>query len=90
VSVDDNGRGISVGLVPHIFDPFFTTKKNGEGTGLGLSVVYGIVKKYNGAIRVESTEGEGTRVTLELPALQKNGEKHGAIHRGRTRPSHRR
>ena len=89
VTVDDNGRGISEDLVPHIFDPFFTTKKNGEGTGLGLSVVYGIVKKYNGAIRVESTVGEGTRVKLELPAL-KNRETHGASSQGRVQPSHRR
>jgi signal transduction histidine kinase len=89
VTVDDNGRGISEDLVPHIFDPFFTTKKNGEGTGLGLSVVYGIVKKYNGAIRVESTVGEGTRVKLELPAL-KNRETHGASRQGRVQPSHRR
>jgi signal transduction histidine kinase len=89
VTIDDNGRGISGDLVPHIFDPFFTTKKNGEGTGLGLSVVYGIVKKYHGSIRVESTEGVGTRVKLELPAL-KNGKTHGTSHQGRVQSSHRR
>ncbi len=59
-------------MVPRIFDPFFTTKPNGVGTGLGLSVVYGIVTKHDGTISVRTREGGGTRICLGLPVL--NGE----------------
>jgi len=69
IMVQDNGKGINEEHIPHIFDPFFTTKRNGEGTGLGLSVVYGIVKKYNGNIKVESKEGAGTKISLAVPSL---------------------
>jgi len=69
IVVQDNGRGIRKEHIPHIFDPFFTTKRNGQGTGLGLSVVYGIVRKQGGHIDVESASGKGTRITLEFPAL---------------------
>jgi two-component system NtrC family sensor kinase len=69
LSISDTGEGIPGGIVPRIFDPFFTTKANGEGTGLGLSVVYGIVSKYNGTINVKSREGQGTRIALNLPFL---------------------
>ncbi len=61
------GCGIPKETIPRIFDPFFTTKANGEGTGLGLSVVYGIVTKHNGTIDVRSREGGGTRMALLLP-----------------------
>ncbi len=67
LSIADTGGGIPKEIVPRIFDPFFTTKANGEGTGLGLSVVYGIVTKYNGAIDVKSREGRGARFSLSLP-----------------------
>ena len=67
--VSDTGRGIPKEVIPRIFDPFFTTKGNGEGTGLGLSVVYGIVTKYSGAIDVKSRQERGTRISLRLPCL---------------------
>lgn len=67
LSVSDSGAGIPASLIPRIFDPFFTTKGNGTGTGLGLSVVYGIVTKYGGSIGVKSREGRGTRIVVVLP-----------------------
>jgi PAS domain S-box-containing protein len=68
IVIEDNGRGIAEEQIPHIFDPFYTTKHNGEGTGLGLSVVYGIIRKYNGRIKVESRVGHGTKILLSVPA----------------------
>jgi signal transduction histidine kinase len=64
----DNGIGISPEIIDRIFDPFFSTKKTGDGTGLGLSVSYGIVKDHGGDIQVESEPGQWTRFTIELPA----------------------
>jgi len=78
LAVADTGSGISKEMVPRIFDPFFTTKANGVGTGLGLSVVYGIVTKHQGTINVRTREGGGTRICLGLPVL--TGE--GTTHRG--------
>ncbi|TSA10306.1 MAG: DUF3365 domain-containing protein [Deltaproteobacteria bacterium] len=63
----DNGIGIPPEIIDRIFDPFFSTKKTGEGTGLGLSVSYGIVKDHGGDIQVESEPGKWTRFTIELP-----------------------
>jgi two-component system NtrC family sensor kinase len=63
----DNGIGIPPEIIDRIFDPFFSTKKTGEGTGLGLSVSYGIVKDHGGDIQVESEPGRWTRFTIELP-----------------------
>jgi signal transduction histidine kinase len=67
VSVADSGTGIRPEDVPRIFDPFFTTKEVGSGTGLGLSVAYGIVRDHDGHIRVDTRLGEGTRFTVALP-----------------------
>ncbi len=66
ISVADTGKGIPPEYLPHIFDPFFSTKGEG-GTGLGLSVSYGIIKNHKGDIRVESKPGVGTTFTIELP-----------------------
>ena len=67
VAFSDTGRGIPPENLNKIFDPFFTTKPPGEGTGLGLSVSYGIVKEHKGDIGVSSTVGQGTTFTLKLP-----------------------
>ncbi len=69
ITVKDTGKGIAPEYLPHIFDPFFSTKGEG-GTGLGLSVSYGIVKNHRGDIRVESKVGVGTTFTVELPRYQ--------------------
>lgn len=67
ITVADTGQGIDKDNLPKIFDPFFTTKNAGDGTGLGLAVVYGIIKKQNGSTRVESEKGKGTRFIITLP-----------------------
>jgi signal transduction histidine kinase len=67
ISVQDNGMGISKSVQDKIFQPFFTTKPAGQGTGLGLSLSYDIVKAHGGDLKVESNEGEGTIFTILLP-----------------------
>ncbi len=68
IDVADNGSGIPPDALRKIFQPFFTTKPTGEGTGLGLSVVHGIIKGHNGDITVDSTPGQGTTFHLTFPA----------------------
>jgi two-component system, NtrC family, sensor kinase len=67
ITFEDDGAGISPGHIGQVFDPFFTTKDIGDGTGLGLSVSYGIMKDHGGDIRVESKLGEFTRFSIYLP-----------------------
>jgi len=73
LSVSDTGHGIEPVQINRIFDPFFTTKAPGEGTGLGLSVVYGIVKALGGAIRVDSTPGRGSAFEIYIPSAADRG-----------------
>jgi two-component system NtrC family sensor kinase len=68
IKVKDNGNGIPQNFLDKIFQPFFTTKPTGEGTGLGLSLSYDIVKAHSGEIKVSTTEKEGTEFTIALPA----------------------
>lgn len=70
MTVSDNGSGIPPGVMGKIFDPYFTTKKKGEGTGLGLSLVFGIVKELKGDIHVQSDPGQGTCFTVFLPVVE--------------------
>ena len=65
--VTDTGLGISKKNLAKIFDPFFTTREVGKGSGLGLSIIHGIIEQHHGTIRVESTEGIGTTFTVNLP-----------------------
>jgi CheY-like chemotaxis protein len=67
IAVTDTGCGIPAELMEHVFEPFFTTKPVGQGTGLGLSMVQGIVQQSRGAIRVATRLGEGTTFTIHLP-----------------------
>jgi CheY-like chemotaxis protein len=67
IEVADNGIGMSAEVVEHAFDPFFTTKSLGQGTGLGLSMVYGFARQSNGRCEIHSKPGEGTTISLYLP-----------------------
>lgn len=72
--VRDTGPGIEPAIQERIFDPFFTTKKPGEGTGMGLSVAHGVVRKYHGDIKVKSTPGEGALFDVYLPLAGASAE----------------
>ncbi|MBO6520684.1 MAG: PAS domain S-box protein [Rhodospirillales bacterium] len=67
VAVSDNGTGMSEDVLNHVFDPFFTTKKEGKGTGLGMSMVYGFVKRSEGAISIYTEPNIGTTIKIYLP-----------------------
>ena len=72
ISVSDTGTGISPDIIESIFEPYLTTKEPGEGTGMGLAVVHGIVKGYGGEITVQSKMGKGTVFTVYLPVTKKH------------------
>lgn len=71
IEIEDTGNGILEEHLQKIYDPFFTTKEMGRGTGLGLSVTYGIVQEHSGNIMVDSRPGQGTRFIVEFPAARK-------------------
>jgi PAS domain S-box-containing protein len=89
LSVKDTGTGIADDVIIRIFEPFFTTKEKGQGTGLGLAVVYGIVKSHGGTITVETKVGEGSTFTILFPATEdvaeEKPEKRGVLPTGTER-----
>jgi len=70
LSVSDTGHGMSPEVIERIFDPFFSTKNKGEGTGMGLSVVHGIIKSHGGTLTVDSTPGQGSVFKAFFPAIE--------------------
>ncbi|MGL6245940.1 ATP-binding protein [Pseudomonas sp.] len=78
IAVTDSGTGISAENLSRIFDPFFTTKKIGEGTGLGLSMIYGFTQQSGGQVRVHSSVGVGTTVTMFFPVDHAQPDQHAA------------
>ncbi len=80
ISVRDDGIGIETDAIKKIFYPYFSTKQGGDGTGLGLSVVHGIVTQCNGAVKATSNPNEGTRITAYLPRHEKKGKKISTAH----------
>jgi CheY-like chemotaxis protein len=72
--VADTGNGMPSHVMERIFEPFFTTKPKGQGTGMGLSVVHGIVKKHGGDIQVQTTPGEGSIFQVFFPVAQQGGQ----------------
>ncbi|NEL81550.1 MAG: hybrid sensor histidine kinase/response regulator, partial [Xanthomonas perforans] len=68
VSVTDSGAGMPADVLERVFEPFYTTKPIGQGTGLGMSMIYGFMQQSNGQVWVESELGKGTTVSLYLPA----------------------
>lgn len=76
LTVSDNGIGMTEEVKKKVFDPYFTTKERGKGVGLGLAVVYGIVKEYGGEIEIETKIGSGTSFKIYLPLINRSKNKH--------------
>ncbi len=72
ITLEDDGPGINKDIIDKVFDPFFSTKESGQGTGLGLSVSYGIIHEHDGEIRVQSTPGKRTLFTIIIPVSEEN------------------
>jgi signal transduction histidine kinase len=79
IKIEDTGAGIKPDVINKIFDPFFTTKPTGQGTGLGLSVSYGIIKEHNGDITVKSRPEQGSLFLIELPLSVRSKKKGNRI-----------
>jgi PAS domain S-box-containing protein len=79
IDVRDTGLGIDPEHLQHIFEPFFTTKTGGKGVGLGLAMVYGIIREHRGTIEVDSTPGRGTTFSIRLPKHPLEGHKGAAV-----------
>jgi len=73
ILVKDSGIGIADEDLPHVFEPFYSTKKNGQGVGLGLSVVYGILERHGGRISIQSEPGKGTTFIMEFSQTETSG-----------------
>ena len=73
IAISDNGSGIPEDIREKIFEPFFTTKDVGQGTGLGMSISYDLIKEHQGQIKIDSEAGQGTTFTIELP-LEHEGD----------------
>ena len=81
VAVSDTGTGMTESVIAKAFDPFFTTKPIGQGTGLGLSMIYGFAHQSGGHVRIESAEGRGTTITLYLPRFRGGADASAAVER---------
>ncbi len=82
ITITDHGSGIPAEILEFVCNPFFSTKKSGEGTGLGLSISQGLIKNFNGFLRIQSEPGQFTTITVDLPAYT------GAHHDGQQRQNH--
>ena len=83
MTISDTGQGIETEALPHIFEPFYSTKTDGKGVGLGLSMVYGIIREHNGSVEVNSEVGQGSTFRIRLPWLQTDslsGVQHASFH----------
>jgi len=72
IIVHDDGAGMTPDVLSHALEPFFTTKEIGQGSGLGLPMVYGFAKQSKGDLAIESEQGKGTKVTLSLPCMHES------------------
>ena len=87
ITIRDTGAGISERDLPRVFEPFYTTKAVGKGSGLGLAQIYGFIKQSNGAVRLESVEGQGTTLELYLPRSLETKKPEAAVQALPPRPA---